>query len=121
MDDDLNTADAIGSLFEMVKEANIALQSGCACEVVEQVQTYLDEMTGVLGIMKPKNQEDLDEQIQRMVEERALARKEKNWKEADRLRDAIKAHGYILEDTPQGQKVRKENETKPVASGVILH
>lgn len=42
-----------------------------------------------------------------MVEERAEARKAKNWKRSDELRDAIKAAGYILEDTPQGQKVRK--------------
>ena len=51
--------------------------------------------------------DDIPEEIRKMAEERAAARKEKNWKRSDELRDAIKAAGYILEDTPQGQKIRK--------------
>ena len=54
-----------------------------------------------------KKEDALPADIQRMVDERAQARKEKNWKRSDELRDAIKAAGYVLEDTPQGQKVRR--------------
>ena len=54
-----------------------------------------------------KTDDELPAEIQQMVDERAQARKEKNWKRSDELRDAIKAAGYVLEDTPQGQKVRK--------------
>lgn len=106
MDDDLNTADAIGAIFELVKDANVSLNADSSRQAV---QATLDRLTGlcdILGLMQ-KKEDALPADIQQMVDERAQARKEKNWKRSDELRDAIKAAGYVLEDTPQGQKVRR--------------
>ena len=69
----------------------------------------LRALCGVLGLLT-KERDDLPEEIRALAEERAQARKEKNWARSDELRDAIRAAGYILEDTKQGQKIRKDNE-----------
>lgn len=106
MDDDLNTADAIGAIFELIKHANVALKPGCAAEAVDAVIDAFREMTGVLGLVKPKEAEN-NAEVDALVAARAQARKEKNWKESDRIRDQLKEMGYIVEDTAQGQKVRK--------------
>ena len=106
MDDDLNTADAIGAIFELVKDANISLNASSAKAAVQAAMDSLTALCDVLGLLQ-KKEAGLPADIQRMVDERAQARKEKNWKRSDELRDAIKAAGYTLEDTPQGQKVRR--------------
>ena len=64
-------------------------------------------LCGVLGFLT-KEEEGLPEDIQKLVQERAEARKNKDWKRSDELRDQIRAAGYILEDTREGQKVRKD-------------
>ena len=106
MDDDLNTADALGAIFEMVKEANVTLNAESSKAAVEAALKSLKALCDVLGILQ-KEDDTLPEEIQRMVDERAEARKNKDWKRSDELRDAIKAAGYILEDSREGQKVRK--------------
>ena len=106
MDDDLNTADALGAIFEMVKDANVSLNAGSSKAAVEGALGSLKALCDVLGILQ-KEEDALPEDIQRMVDERALARKNKDWKRSDELRDAIKAAGYILEDSREGQKVRR--------------
>ena len=106
MDDDMNTADAIGAIFELVKDANVTLTAASSKKVIEAALKSLKDLADVLGILS-KNEDDLPEEIRKMVEERAEARKNKDWKRSDELRDAIKEAGYILEDTKQGQKVRK--------------
>ncbi|MEA5145349.1 MAG: cysteine--tRNA ligase [Candidatus Limiplasma sp.] len=106
MDDDLNTADAIGALFELVREVFKLPQSGVSRQAVAHGQMRMQAMADVLGLLM-KQADELPAEIRAMVEERAAARKEKNWQRSDELRDAIKAAGYILEDTAAGQKVRK--------------
>ena len=106
MDDDLNTADAIGAIFEVVKDANVSLNAESSKAAVEAALQSLKALCDVLGLVQ-KEDNALPEGIQRMVDERALARKNKDWKRSDELRDAIKAAGYILEDSREGQKVRK--------------
>ncbi|MBR2717954.1 MAG: cysteine--tRNA ligase [Clostridia bacterium] len=106
MDDDLNTADALGAIFELVKEANVTLNAESSKAAVEAALNSLKALCDVLGILQ-KEDDALPEEIQRMVDERAEARKNKDWKRSDELRDAIKAAGYILEDSREGQKVRK--------------
>ncbi|MGN0763993.1 MAG: cysteine--tRNA ligase [Aristaeellaceae bacterium] len=106
MDDDLNTADAIGAIFELVKDANVSLTSSSSRAAVEAAMSSFKALTDVLGLVQ-KNEDALPEDIQAMVDERAAARKAKDWKRSDELRDAIKAAGYILEDSREGQKVRK--------------
>ena len=106
MDDDLNTADAIGAIFELVKDANVSLTTESTKAAIEAALKSLKALTDVLGFLQ-KEEDALPADIQAMVDERAQARKDKNWKRSDELRDAIKAAGYILEDTREGQKVRK--------------
>ena len=107
MDDDLNTADALGAIFEIVKEANVALNENSSRAAVEKTLNTLLELTDVLGLLMKKAEDGLPEEIQRMADERAQARKEKNWKRSDELRDAMAAAGYLVKDTPQGQSITK--------------
>ncbi len=106
MEDDLNTADAIGTIFELVRDINTYVNEGShSRNLVEYAAEALDELTGVLGLLyNRKPQESLDDEIERLIEERNAARKNKNWAEADRIRDDLKARGIILEDTAQGVK-----------------
>ena len=106
MDDDLNTADAIGALFELVREVFKLPQSGVSRKAVAYGQASMQAMADVLGLFM-KQADELPAEIRALVEQRAAARKEKNWKRSDELRDAIKAAGYILEDSAAGQKVRQ--------------
>ena len=106
MDDDLNTADALGAIFELVRDANVTLNAESSRKTVQQAYDSLKAVCGVLGLLTRGN--EIPEEIQKMVDERAEARKNKDWARSDELRDAIKAAGYILEDTKQGQKVRKD-------------
>ena len=107
MDDDLNTADALGAIFELVKDSNVVIQAGCAKETARKALDSLNAVCSVLGLLS-RVDDGLTDEVREMVAERAEARKNKDWKRSDELRDAIRAAGYILEDTKQGQKVRKE-------------
>lgn len=106
MEDDLNTADAIGVLFELVRELNTSVNTGvCSKALVSHAIEVFDGLTGVLGLLyERKAQGDLDSEIEALIEARTAARKAKNWAEADRIRDELKAKGIVLEDTAQGVK-----------------
>ena len=106
MDDDLNTADALSSIFELVREVFKLDASDVSRKAAEFGQETFLGMTDVLGLLMKKD-DGIDPEVQKLVEERAEARKNKDWKRSDELRDQIKAMGYILEDTAAGQKVRK--------------
>lgn len=105
MDDDLNTADGLAAVFELVRDINVSvLQSGSKALVTEAMQLF-DELTGVLGIVYTREADNsLDAEVEKLIEARQAARKMKNWAEADRIRDELKAQGIVLEDTPQGVK-----------------
>ncbi len=107
MDDDLNTADALGAIFELVKDSNISIHETSSKAAAKAALDSLTAICGVLGFLT-KGNDELPEDILRMVKEREEARKNKDWKKSDELRDSIRAAGYILEDTKQGQKVRKD-------------
>ena len=109
MEDDLNTADAIGVIVELVRDINTNVHEGVQSRsIVEYAAEALDELTGVLGLLyNRKAEESLDEEVERLIEERNAARKAKNWAEADRIRDDLKARGIVLEDTAQGVKWHK--------------
>ena len=107
MDDDLNTADALGAIFEIVKEANVGLNESSSRAAVEKTLQTLLELTDVLGLLMKKAEEGLPAEIQALADERAQARKDKNWKRSDELRDALAAAGYTVKDTPQGQSITK--------------
>ena len=105
MDDDLNTADAIAALFELVRDINLMLADGKATDkTVAAAQTLFAELADVLGLLYAKKEDAADEEIDRLIAARTAARAAKNWAEADRIRDELKAQGIVLEDTPQGVK-----------------
>ncbi len=109
MDDDLNTADAVSAVFELVRDINTSVITDApAKELVELATKLFDELTGVLGLVYNRKTESLDDEIEKLIEARTQARKERNWAEADRIRDELKAQGIVLEDTPQGVKWHKE-------------
>ena len=106
MDDDLNTADGIAALFELVKDINRMLADGNAtADTVKAATDLFNELTDVLGLLySRKEEQQADDEIEALIEARTIARQEKNWAEADRIRDLLKEKNIILEDTPQGIK-----------------
>lgn len=105
MDDDLNTADAIAAIFDIVKESNTNIKADSSKEIIKKASSLLKELGEVLGIGLKETEKNIDGEIQELIERRQKARKEKNWKEADEIRDKLKEMGITLQDTPQGVKV----------------
>lgn len=111
MDDDLNTADAIAAIFEMVRECNTYFtpsQPRSKADADYALKVF-NELTGVLGILYARKDDALDEDIQELIDLRQEARKQRDFKKSDEIRDALKIRGIILEDTPQGVKWRRES------------
>lgn len=104
MEDDLNTADALAAIFTLVREINTAIANGAGKTTLEACADMFDQLTGVLGLVYNRKQEVLDSEIEELIEKRTEARKNKDFKTADEIRDKLKEMGIILEDTPQGVK-----------------
>ncbi len=104
MDDDLNTADALAAIFSLVREINTVIADGAGKDTLTACADMFDELTGVLGLVYNRKTDDLDKEIEELIEKRTKARKEKDFKTADEIRDKLKDMGIILEDTPQGVK-----------------
>ena len=110
MDDDLNTADGQAAIFELVRDINTkVIDMKADKEVCETAIKIFDELCDVLGILYNRNTDTLDAKVDALIKARADARKMKNWSEADKIRDELKAIGIIIEDTPQGVKWHKES------------
>lgn len=107
MEDDFNTADAIASIFELVKYANTTADEKSSKEYLEGLSSLIIRLSDVLGVIVEKEEEILPEEIERLIEERQAARKEKNFKRADEIRDELLNKGIVLEDTREGVKWKK--------------
>jgi cysteinyl-tRNA synthetase len=110
LDDDFNTADAIAVIFELVREANsaTAAERKPSKALAAEILKVFDELTGVLGLLYTESDDQgLAEEVEALIAARQTARKEKNWSEADKIRDKLKEMGIVLEDTPQGVKWKK--------------
>ncbi len=107
MDDDFNTANAITVLFDLAKSANLYLREDeVSKEVIDHYIKTFDELFGVLGL-NPVEEEILDEEIERLIEERNEARKRRDFATADKIRDQLQKMNIILEDTPQGTRWKR--------------
>ena len=106
MDDDLNTADGVAAIFELVSEINLDVKDGASKSFAEEALRRIKELTDVLGLFGGEDEEEgLGDDIQVLIDERQAARKEKNWARADEIRDQLAAMGITLKDTPQGVQV----------------
>ena len=109
MDDDLNTADGVAAVFELVKNINTSiLDKEVSKNVCQTAAAVFDELCDVLGILYNRKNNDVDSDIEALIEERQQARANKDWATADKIRDELKAKGIILKDTPQGVTWTKE-------------
>lgn len=109
MDDDLNTADGVAAVFELVKDINTSiLDKEVSKNVCQTAAAVFDELCDVLGILYNRKNNDVDSDIEALIEERQQARANRDWATADRIRDELKAKGIILKDTPQGVTWTKE-------------
>ncbi|GAB6085527.1 cysteine--tRNA ligase [Alkaliphilus crotonatoxidans] len=107
MDDDFNTADGIAVIFELARHINSHALISSNQRDLKEALDLLMELAGVLGLLEKQEDTNLEEELETLIEERQQARKEKNFKRADEIRDLLKAKGIVLEDTPQGVKVIK--------------
>ena len=106
MDDDLNTADALAVIFDLVKDINLNVigTNEKNKKVVEKVLSLFNELTQVLGILYSEKSQNIDDEIENLINLRQEARKNKDFKKADEIRDILKSKNVVLEDTPQGVK-----------------
>lgn len=102
MDDDFNTADAIASVFELVKHANTTANGESSKAYLQGLADLIVKLTDVLGIIVEKKEELLDADIEALIQERQEARKAKNFARADEIREELLAKGIILKDTREG-------------------
>ena len=108
MDDDLNTADGISAVFELITAINTAAAGGASKAFAEKSLQTLMEFCDVLGLLQVEEDDSIDPEIQALVDERQAARKAKDFARADAIRDQLKAQGITLKDTPQGVQIIKD-------------
>lgn len=107
LDDDLNIAGALGAVFEMVREVNRALaQQQLSSSAAQQVIALMQRFDTVLGLLTP-SEEEVDTQVAALLQERQEARQRRDFAHADALRAQLLEHGYSVEDTPQGPRLKR--------------
>lgn len=107
MEDDLNTADAISVIFELVKLSNTTIDAQSSKVYCEKMTAAIRQLCDILGIETVREAELLDEEIERLIEERQQARKNKDFAKADEIRNTLLEQGIALEDTREGVKWKK--------------
>ncbi|WP_455093216.1 cysteine--tRNA ligase [Parvimonas micra] len=101
MDDDLNTADAISKVYELIRYTN-SFDENTDLKVVKGAVKLLSDFTSVLGLLYKEEDDNLDEKVEKLIKEREEARKNKDFKRADEIRDALKEMNIELKDTRNG-------------------
>ena len=107
MDDDLNTADAISAIFELVKFANTTISDDSTSAYAKALYDTLSKLCDILGIVIKEDKGMLDDEIERLIGERQQARKDRNFARADEIRDLLTEKGIILEDTREGVRWKR--------------
>ena len=107
MDDDLNTADALGVLFDLARAANTFVSVPRTRKAIDAVTALYTELMDVLGLLPRKTGEEFPAEVLALLDERQAARKAKNYARADEIREQLKSLGYAIEDSRQGAKLKK--------------
>ncbi|MGL4911707.1 MAG: cysteine--tRNA ligase [Romboutsia sp.] len=107
MEDDLNTADAVSVIFELSKFINTNVNENSSLEFANKCLSEFNELTSVLNIVNKKNDDIVDEEIENLIQQRVDAKKNKDFKLADDIRQELLDKGIILEDTRQGTKWKR--------------
>ena len=107
MDDDINTADAISSIFELARFINTNINEESSIEFAKMCLNEFEELTNVLNIVNKKQEEILDEDIEKLIQDRTNAKKNKDFALADEIRNQLLEMGIVLEDTRQGTKWKR--------------
>ena len=107
MDDDFNTADAITAIFDLIKDVNSNIGINSSKELIKITLELIRELGLPLGILQKSTKGSLEDEIEKLIEERQQARKNRDFALADKIRDDLKARGIVLEDTPQGVRWKK--------------
>ena len=107
MDDDFNTADAISAIFELVKFANSNADENSGAAFVRALKEKITGLADICGLVVERSEEILDSEIESLIAQRQEARKEKDFKRADEIRDILAGKGIILEDTREGVKWKR--------------
>ncbi len=107
MDDDLNTADAIGVLFDYARAVNTFVSEPRSREALDKAAQLFDDITKVLGILQHQKTDEFPAEALALLEERAVVRKAKDWARADAIRDELKAMGFAVEDSKDGAKLKR--------------
>ena len=109
MEDDINTANAVSTIYELSKDINSNVNENSSREMIKKSYDMYMELNGVLGLLtKEKEDEILEEEILELIEKRQEARKNKDFALADKIRDDLLDKGIVLKDTREGVKWHKE-------------
>ena len=107
MDDDFNTADAIAAVFELVKFVNTNADAQNSQEFLLGLKEEILLLSDICGLIVEKKKEMLEEDIEALIKERQEARKAKDFKRADEIRNELLNKGIVLEDTREGVKWKR--------------
>ncbi len=107
MEDDFNTADAVSAVFELVKFSNTNAAESSSKDFIKALKEEIIMLCDICGLCVEKETEILDEEIEKLIQERQEARKSKNFARADEIRNMLQEQGIILEDTREGVKWKR--------------
>jgi cysteinyl-tRNA synthetase len=107
MDDDLNTADAVAAVFDLVRFANIEVTESSSAAFTDRVKKEICSLCDILGLIAEVKEESLDDEIEAKIAERQAARKARDFARADAIRSELLDMGIVLEDTREGVKWKR--------------
>ena len=110
MDNDFDTSEALSGIYDLIKHINVFEKSnGLTDADSKEILNYFEKIDNVLAVLFPEEVEALDKTLMDLIKEREQARKDKNWKRADEIRNTLLEHNIELEDTSSGTLWKKKN------------
>lgn len=107
MDDDFNTADGLSVIYDLIRDINSNINYNSSKELIDGAYKLIKDLLKPFAILIKEGKDTIEEEVEKLIEERQQARKDKNYKRSDEIRDYLKNKGIVLEDTPQGVRWKK--------------